>query len=183
MSPSCIMLQSMNFQIISTQELPPTHDLSTYFLHFAAFVWMQLMDCDTIWQVVQKIVASVLQQYNMVFILYDTCLSKSIKRGERKLCDDSKRYVLKSPGKKLPFVSSTLKWTKQGNAIQFDQMEMEEMHKLCTRLVYSPTRITKKIITDGCNVTEKLKSDHEQAGTKLVAVAMYIKFHLEAVSW
>ena len=119
----------------------------------------------------------------MVFILYDTYLSKSIKRGERKLCDGSKRYVLKSPGKKLPFISSTLKWTNKGNAIQFDRMKMEDMHKLCTRLVYSPTRITKKIITDGCSVMEKLKSDHEQADTKLVAVAVYIKFHLEAVSW
>ena len=85
-----------DLQVISVQELPAAYELSAYFLDLTASIRTQLRDCNAIPQLAWKIVHPVPQQYNTVFIVCDTYLSKSIKGCKRKLCGDGKDIFSKS---------------------------------------------------------------------------------------
>ena len=160
--------------ILSPEDLPPKEDLSTYFLDLAATIRTQLKECETIKQLAWRIVSSVPQQFQTIFIVCDTYLSNSIKGGERRLRGEGKRYVLKSTSMKLPSDMANFLRNGQNKEMMFNLLEeaiTEEKTKLKNRTVYYSNKSwCTKITSTNVSRINAFLSDHEEADTKLVAL-------------
>ena len=121
----------------------------------------------------QKILGSIPNQYNTVYIVCDTYKISSIKYGERMLCGDFKVYILETPDRKLPFDMTTFPQNGKNKALLFNLIErsiVEDKNKLNERVVFfsNKERCLSISIDQVLKILEKA-SDHQEAGTKLVA--------------
>ena len=109
--------------ILNPVDLTPKEELSTYFLDLAAAMRSQLKDCETIKQLAWRILSFVANQFDTVFIACDTYLFNNIKGGERRLCGEGKRYVLKSTSMRLPYDMRNFLRNGQSKEMLFNLLE------------------------------------------------------------
>ena len=153
--------------ILNLEDLLPKEDLSTYFLDLAAAIKSQLKDCETIKQLAWRILSSVRTQFDFVFIVCDTYLSNNIKSGERRLCGEGKKYVLKSTSMRLPSDMPNFLRNDQNKEMLFNLLEdavIEEKQNLHQVTVhFSSKSWCSKITSTSASRISSFVSDHEEA--------------------
>ena len=159
--------------VIKPEDLPSAEELSVYFLDLAAEIRLHVKNCDSIRWLAQKILGSIPNQYNTVYIVCDTYKIGSIKSGERMLCGDFKVYMLETPDRKLLFDMTTFPQNGKNKAFLFNLIERsiaEDKNKLNERVVFfsNKERCLSISIDQVLQILQKA-SDHQEAGTKLVA--------------
>ena len=164
-----------DLQVVSQDELPPTAKLKTYLLDLAASIRSLVGTAGTIRELASRIMATVPSQYTNIFIVCDSYQDNSIKGGERQARGESQRYILTSPDMKVPHDFSSFLRNGENKEMLFNliQKAIEEgRNYLMGKTVFFSNKFQcTKISAYNKSVIEELGSDHEEADTKLVALA------------
>ena len=116
---------------------------------------------------------SIPHRFMGIFLVRDTYCVKSIKAGDRVSRGQGKRYVLRSPGMKIPsdFDDFLRSGEKRMLLDLIEQSLVEGREKLGPRKIFfSNVEHCCFIDTSQTHLIPELASDHEEADTKLVAL-------------
>ena len=165
----------LDLKIVSHDELPSAAKMKTYLLDLAASIRSLVGIASTIRELASLIMSTVPAQYTSIFIVCDTYQEDSIKGGGRQARGVSKRYILTSPDMKVPYDFTSFLRNGENKEMLFNliQRAIEEGRSdLLGKTVFFSNKSQCTIITvDDISVIEDLCSDHEEADTKLVALA------------
>ena len=110
-----------------------------------------------------------------VYFVCDTYEQNSIKGGERKNREESERYMINSPDMKIPSDFGAFLHNGENKEPLFNLIEraiVEGKEDLRDRVVFFSNKAhCSKIRCNAVTILPDLKSDHEEADTKLVALA------------
>lgn len=164
-----------DLSIVNHDALPPASTMRTYLIDLVAAIRSLVGTGSTIREMASRIMATVPSQYTTIFIVCDTYKDNSIKGGERQARGVSERYVLTSPDMKVPhdFTSFLRNGENKEMLINLIQKAIEEgRNDLSSKTIFFSNKSQcTKITRDEVSVIEYLASDHEEADTKLVALA------------
>ena len=124
---------------------------------------------------VLKLEKGMRQQFNYIYLVCDTYNDGSIKAGERNARGSGKGYILNSPDMKVP--SDFFSFLKNGSnkVMQLNLLEqatIEDKKRLGSRIVfYSNKSHCTRICSSSSIMVPEFASDHEEADTKLLALA------------
>ena len=165
-----------DLNIVAHDALPPASTMTTYMMDLAAAVRSLVGTGSTIREMTSRLMATVPSQYTSIFIVCDTYKNNSIKGGERQARGASERYVLASPDMKVPYDFACFLRNGENKEMLFNliQQSLEEGRKeLADKTVYFSNKShCTKITQDEVSIIEGYASDHEEADTKLVALAL-----------
>ena len=82
-----------------------------------------MKNCGSVRRLAWKILGSILNQYNKVYIICDTYKISSIKSGKRMLRGDGIVYTLKTPDMKLAYDSTTFLQNGKNKELLFNLIE------------------------------------------------------------
>ena len=82
-----------------------------------------MKNCGSVRRLAWKILGSILNQYNKVYIVCDTYKISSIKSGKRMLRGDDIVYTLKIPDMKLTYDSTTFLQNGKNKELLFNLIE------------------------------------------------------------
>ena len=154
--------------------MPSTTRLYTYVLDLAATIRSLVGTMSTIRDLAHRILAMVPSQYRHVYIACDTYKGISIKGGERQARGMSERYLITTPDMKVPHNFTNFLQNGENKTMLFDliQRAIEEgKSKLQVKTVFfSNENNCTKVTEDKVAIEERLKSNHEEADTKLIAL-------------
>ncbi len=161
--------------VVCFEDLPLQKSMHIYLLDLASAIRSIVGSINTIRDLASKILPSVLKQFTAIYIACDTYIDKGIKSGEREARGKSSGYMITNPDMKVP--SGFVKFLQNGEnkEMLFELMKrsiIEEREDLCDRTVYFSgisecTKISKDKVTEDVD----LSCNHEEADTKLVALA------------
>ena len=164
-----------DMQLLDQNSLPGIPSLETYFLDVVAAIRTITGKVATIRELAWKILQVVPQQFNYIYLVCDTYNDGSIKAGERSARGSGKGYILNSPDMKVP--SDFFSFLKNGsNKVMLlnllEQAIIEDKKRLGSRIVfYANKSHCTRICSSGSIMVLEFASDHEEADTKLIAVA------------
>ena len=160
--------------ILRFEDLPPPEMMQIYLLDLAAAIRTIVGKLTKIRDLASKVIASVPKHFKIIYMVCDTYKINSIKREERETRGLSTRYVLNSPDMKVPHDFANFLRNGDNKEMLFNliQQSIEQAKKsLGERIVYFSNKANCKKITQYEAVfSNQLKSDHEEADTKLVAL-------------
>ena len=163
-----------DLEIVSGEAMPSTTRLYTYVLDLAATIRSLVGTMSTIRDLAHRILAMVPSQYRHVYIACDTYKGISIKGGERQARGMSERYLITTPDMKIPHNFTNFLQNGENKTMLFDliQRAIEEgKSKLQGKTVFfSNENNCTKVTEDKVAIEERLKSNHEEADTKLIAL-------------
>ena len=163
--------------IVHEQPLPDSSLLNTYFLDLITFIRTIGSDCNrkSIRGLAWYVIKSIPLQFTTIYLVCDTYCENSIKCGGRASRGQGKRYVIQSPDMKVP--SDFDNFLRNGDNKKMllnliEQPLIEGRKRIDTRKVYfSNTELCHVIDSSQSQIVPELTSDHEEADTKLVALA------------
>ena len=163
-----------DLEIVSGEAMPSTTRFYTYVLDLAATIRSLVGTMSTIRDLAHRILAMVPSQYRHVYIACDTYKGISIKGGERQARGMSERYLITTPDMKVPHNFTNFLQNGENKTMLFDliQRAIEEgKSKLQGKTVFfSNENNCTKVTEDKVAIEERLKSNHEEADTKLIAL-------------